>query len=694
MRRAGLLALLGVSALGAALIPAAGAAPAPVVYRDPAAPIERRVDDLLARMTLEEKVGQMTQAERDAVADDPALVARWHLGSVLSGGGSAPTPNTPAAWVEMVNTLQAQALRTRLGIPLLYGIDAVHGHATVHGATVFPHNVGLGATRDPELAVRIGVATARELRATGVPWNFSPCVCVSRDERWGRTYESFGEDPALVSRMAAMVAGLQAGPEGVLATPKHYAGDGATTYGTGDSGYPIDQGVMVTSRADFERLAVAPYEEAVRRHGAGSAMPSFSSVDWTEDGVGDPVKMHAHRELITDRLKRDMGFAGFVVSDWEGIHQIPDPDAPGERELTPYKVRTGANAGIDLFMEPHTAPRFQELLLAEVRAGRVPVSRLDDAVRRILRAKFRLGLFERPFAPADRLEPVGSAAHRELAREAVARSQVLLKNRDGVVPLRRAAAIYVAGRPADDIGDQMGGWTITWQGVSGPDTQPGTTILDGIRSYAPDVTFSPDGSAPVGDADVGVVVVGETPYAEGFGDVGGPGCGWCPSSQREPEAMTPPAADRALVNRVCAAVPTCVVLVVSGRPLVLDGVDRMDALVASWLPGSEGAGVADVLFGRVPFTGRLPMTWPASEAQVPVNVGDDPYRPLFPFGWGLRTGAPAGPAVDQARDRAQAAVVAGVAPSDWAALIADADHALLTGDEPTALRLLARSGSG
>jgi len=627
-------------------------------YLDAHQPVDRRVADLLGRMTLEEKVGQMTQAEREDVFANPSLVSTLHLGSVLSGGGSTPPNNTPEGWVEMINSFQAQALSTRLKIPIIYGIDAVHGHGNVFGATVFPHNIGLGATRDPGLVERIGRATAAEVRATGIPWSFSPCVCVARDERWGRTYESFGEDPALVGSMTTYIDGMQgrnpardlASDDHVLATAKHYAGDGDTEYNqaAADSNvgkpwfeqvYTIDQGVTVTSRPDFFRFDFAPYPVAIKGHDVGSVMPSFSSIDWTEDGVGNPIKMHANRDLITGLLKQRTGFDGFVISDWEGIHQIPDPSDPTNNGLTAYKVRTGVNAGTDMFMEPHTAPQFVELLLAEVQAGRVSMRRIDDAVSRILRKKFELGLFEHPFATLDDVDEVGSRAHRALAREAVGKSQVLLKNSHRTLPLKPKGDIYVAGRNAENIGNQAGGWTIAWQGVSG-DAIPGTTILEGIREVAPraNVTFSEDASAPMTGADVGIVVVGETPYAEGFGDVGGPECGFCTPAQLEEKSLTLLPGDQAVVDKVCGAIPTCVVLIVSGRPQVItDQLGEMDALVASWLPGSEGAGVADVLFGRRRFTGRLSVTWPRSVDQVPINVGDPGYDPLFPYGFGLRT---------------------------------------------------------
>jgi beta-glucosidase len=579
----------------------------------------------------------MTQAERGAVTGDPSLIATWLLGSLLSGGGSTPTPNTPEAWADMVDTFQAQALRTRLGIPLIYGVDSVHGHGNLVGATVFPHNIGLGATRDPRLVERVEHVTAEETRATGPQWVFAPCLCVARDLRWGRTYESFGEDPSLVIKMETAIDGFQ-GPRArdladrdrVLATAKHYAGDGDTEYGTGEGDYTIDQGITITNRRDFARIDLAPYVPAVRRHRVGSVMPSYSSVDWTEDGVGNPIKMHANRQLITDVLKDRIGFGGFVISDWEGIHQLPGDYAT--------QVRTGVNAGIDMFMEPFSYQAFETTLAAEVQAGRVSTARIDDAVRRILTRKFELGLFEHPFTDRTNLPQVGSAGHRALARTAVAESQVLLKNR-GVLPLSGHERIYVAGSNADDIGNQAG-WTVQWQGQSG-DIIPGNTILEGIRQVAPDaqVTFSQDASAPTAGNDIGIVVVGETPYAEGFGDVGGPL--WQDNGvPRPPKDMRLSAADRTAVDRVCGSIDRCVVLVVAGRPLVLtDQVGEIDALVASWLPGSQGEGVADVLFGNRPFTGRLPQTWPRTLEQEPINVGDRDYHPLYPFGWGLRTHA-------------------------------------------------------
>ena len=659
---ASLLAITSVVVTGAAAQAAPPAATGTAgtghrgpVYLDADQPTHRRVADLLRRMTLDEKVGQMTQTERGAVFDDPSLIAEWQVGSVLSGGGSTPPVNEPAAWLEMVNSFQEQALTTRLRIPIIYGIDAVHGIGIVQGATIFPHNIGLGATRDTRLVEDIGEATAEETRAIGIPWNFAPCLCVTLDERWGRSYESYGEDPRLVTALGtAVIDGMQgrdlSSGGSVMATPKHFAGDGHTMFdeetAAANEGLPpdqqaftIDQGVTVTNWRDFLRIDVAPYAHAIRREDVTSVMPSFSSVDFVEDGVGNPVKMHANRDLITGLLKRQLGFDGFVISDWEGIHQIPDPTTPTDTGLTPYKVRTAVNAGIDMFMQPNNAPEFIEMLLAEVDAGRVGMRRIDDAVSRILAAKFELGLFEQPFTPDENLGEVGSDEHRALAREAVAASQVLLKNDGGVLPLEPEGDIYVAGRNADDIGNQAGGWTTQWQGVSGDDLV-GTTVLEGIREVAPDatITYSADASAPTDGADVGIVVVGETPYSEGFGDIDGPEWQFGDPELREEKSLSLLPGDRAVVDAVCGAIETCIVLLVSGRPQVItDQLGEMDALIASWLPGSEGAGVADVLFGDEPFTGRLSVTWPRSEDQVPINRGDPDRQPLFPYGWGLRT---------------------------------------------------------
>ncbi|MFG2087520.1 glycoside hydrolase family 3 protein [Spirillospora sp. NPDC048824] len=626
-----LVALATIAALPSAIAaqPALAAAPqAPpddAPYLNQRLPVSKRVGDLLGRMTLEEKVGQMTQAERGAIDGDRDQITELALGSVLSGGGSVPADNTPEGWADMVDAYQSKALATRLKIPLLYGIDSVHGHNNLVGATVFPHNIAMGATRNPDLVRRQQQITATETRATGPQWIFGPCICVVRDMRWGRAYEAYGEDPRLVIEMETGIEGFQGrhkrdlkSPRHVLATAKHYAGDGDTVFGSSTTGtYTIDQGVTVTDRRAFAKIDLSPYAVAVQKYDVGSIMPSFSSVDWKEDGVGNPVKMHAHKELLTDVLKKKIGFDGFLISDWAAIQQIPGDYAT--------QVRTSVNAGVDMFMEPYSAPQFVETLLAEVRAGRVRESRVDDAVSRILTAKFELGLFEKPYTDRRHAGTIGSPAHRAVARQAVAESQVLLKNSGRALPLRRNEEIYVAGTNADDIGNQAGGWTVTWQGQSG-DIIPGTTILEGIKQNSGHVTYSEDASAPMSGSDVGIVVIGETPYAEGVGDVG------------NGHTLNLSDADKANIDKVCGAIETCVVLDVAGRPqIVTDRLPAMDAFVMSWLPGSEGAGVSDVLFGKRPFKGRLPVSWPRSEDQEPVNVGDRNYDPLFPYGHGLRT---------------------------------------------------------
>ena len=585
-----------------------GSAAAPLVdpYRDPSLPIPTRVADLLGRMTLDEKLGQMTQAERQAAS--PADVRDNRLGSILSGGGSAPSPNNATAWANMYDAYQNAAAQSRLGIPIIYGVDAVHGHNNVVGATIFPHNIGLGATRNPTLVQQIGRATAEEVSGTGIDWDFAPCLCVARNDRWGRTYESYGEDPAIGSSLTTYVTGLQGsslnGPASVLATAKHYLGDGGTTGG-------VDQGNTQLSEADLRAIHLPPFRAAVQR-GAGSVMISYSS--W------NGAKLHGQSYLINTVLKGELGFTGFVVSDWNGIDQID-----GQPGFTAAEVRTAINAGIDMVMVPFEWRSFISTLRAEVQAGRVPMSRIDDANRRILTKKFELGLFERPLTDRSWTSTVGNAAHRALARQAVRESQVLLRNRFGVLPLPKTGPRYlVAGRAADNIGYQSGGWTISWQGGSGAVT-PGTSILAGVRAaVAPGttVTYSPDGSGIDGSYKAAIAVVGETPYAEGAGD--------------RPGAMGLDSTDLATLARLRAAGVPVVVVLVSGRPLdIASELGGWDALVAAWLPGTEGQGVADVLFGDYDPTGRLPVTWMQSASQQPINAGDG-QTPLFPLGAGER----------------------------------------------------------
>jgi beta-glucosidase-like glycosyl hydrolase len=590
-----------------------------VSYLDPDAPVADRVADLLDRMTIEEKVGQMTQVAVPAIEATPSDITELGIGSLLNGGAEA-MHDTPAGWAEMIDGFQSAATASRLKIPMVYGIDAVHGNGALPGAVIFPHNIGLGAAHDPDLAAQAAAITAAETRATGVHWTFAPCVCVARDSRWGRTYESFGEDPGLAVEYAGpVVQGYQgedlAANTSVLATAKHYVGDGGTAFGTSTTDdYLLDQGVTTLTEEELRSIHLAPFKAAVDA-GVGSVMASFSSND-----LGDgPLKSHADSYLINDVLKGELGFDGFVVSDWQGVDQVSEDYAEA--------VRTSINAGIDMVMVPFEYRRFIDTLVAEVDSGGVSEERIDDAVSRILTQKFALGLFEQPFADTSGAADIGSPEHRQVAREAAAASQTLLRNENDLLPLAADASVYVAGSGADSLGRQLGGWTASWQGSVEAVTE-GTSIIAGMQEVAPNaaITFSEHASEPIGDADVGVVVVAEDPYAEGVGDAG--------AGEHD---MAVSEADAAAIDTVCAAVD-CVVIVVSGRPIELTShLAEVDALVAAWLPGSEGAGVADPLFGATPYGGRLPVTWPRATDQEPMNVGDPAYDPLYPFGFGLET---------------------------------------------------------
>jgi beta-glucosidase len=574
-------------------------------YLDSTATVEARVEDLVSRMTLDEKIGQMTQAERGAVSFNPAVITALGLGSILSGGGSAPFDNSPRGWADMVDGFQSRAMQTRLRIPLLYGVDAVHGHNNAYGAVIFPHNVGMGCTRNPELVEKEERVTAAEMKATGVHWTFGPCIAVPRDERWGRTYEGFGETAELAVMMApAAVRGFQgadlSGPGSVLACAKHYVGDGGTSGGA-------DQGNAVMDEATLRAVHLPGYQAAVQA-GVGSVMVSFSS--WNGQ------KMHGNKYLLTDVLKQELGFQGFVVSDWLAIGQLSNDYA--------LAVEAAVNAGIDMAMEPYSYARFISTLRDLAGQGRVSQERIDDAVRRILRVKFRMGLFERPFANRAWIDSLGAPEHREAARECVRSSLVLMKKKDGILPVSKTVRrIHVAGSNADDLGAQCGGWTMSWQGSRGEITV-GTTILEAIRNAAPsaEVTYDPSGAEASG-ADVGVAVIGEDPYAEYSGD-------------RANLGLSP--ADVLAVRNLKAAGLPVVVILVSGRPLILQPVlHYCDALIAAWLPGTEGRGVADVLFGDAGPSGRLSHSWPRSMAQIPINSGDADYDPLFPYGFGITT---------------------------------------------------------
>jgi beta-glucosidase len=604
-----------------------------VIYTDPTQPVEARVEDLLKRMTLDEKIGQMTQVEKNSIRTGD--ITRYYIGSILSGGGGSPFVNTPAAWYEMVEGYQDEALKTRLGIPLLYGVDAVHGHGNLLNATIFPHNIGLGAANNPELVEKIGRATAEEILATGIPWNFAPVVAVVQDVRWGRTYEGFSEDTEIVSSLgAAYIRGMQTLREDdavspsqsifTLATPKHFIGDGATIWGSSRTEkYKLDQGNMQVPEEIVRELYLPPYQAAVDA-GALNVMASFSSWKGT--------KLHAQQYLLTDVLKGELGFNGFIVSDWQAIDQI-DPDYY-------VSVVTSINAGVDMNMVPYDYVRFIETMKQAVKNGDIPESRVDEAVRRILRVKFALGLFESPMPDPKYQSTVRSREHVELARQAVRESLVLLKNENNALPLsKETPVIFLAGEGANDIGLQSGGWTLEWQGKKGNDNE-GTTILSGIRAQAGSGTrieFSRSGDFSefkdaTGNpliAEVGIVVLSENPYAEGVGDAAD-------------IALTK--SELELLERTRKQSRSVVVILLSGRPRVItEGLPLAEAWVAAWLPGTEGAGIADVLFGDHLFTGKSPFSWARSNEQLPINVNNSKDAtgcdaPLFPFGYGLAYG--------------------------------------------------------
>lgn len=581
---------------------------------------DSKVKALLARMTLEEKIGQMVQAEQSALKD-LSDVENYFLGSLLSGGTSDPkTGNSLKDWTDLYDSLQSRTQKTRLRIPLLYGIDAVHGHNNVLNAVLFPHNIGLGCTRNPSLVERAARITAIEVRATGINWTFAPCVTVPLDERWGRTYEGFGESPELARTLGeAAVRGYQGSdlkdPLSVLACAKHWIGDGGTKFGTGtklkDDVHILDRGDVRLSEAELRRIHMQGYVSAIKA-GVGTIMPSYNS--W------NGVKCSGSKRLLTEILKDELGFEGFLISDYNAINELP-----GDYKT---QIETSANAGMDMFMVPNTYREAYAFLLELVKENRVPLSRVDDAVTRILRVKFAMGLMDTASPPlADRRlhQRFGSAAHRQLARECVRASLVLLKNERQTLPAsKRLRHIHVAGKSADDIGNQCGGWTISWQGKSGHNATGGTTILKAIQqSVAPQtkVTFSKDGSEASG-AELGIVVIGETPYAEMVGDR---------------KDLTLAEEDVAAVEAVKHAGIPVVVVLLSGRPLIIDKVlDKADAIVAAWLPGTEGAGVTDVLFGDFKFSGKLSVSWPRSMDQIPINVGDANYDPLFKYGYGLQ----------------------------------------------------------
>ena len=570
------------------------------------------VDSLIKEMTIDEKIGQMTQVDQQFL-NEISDISKYGFGSLLSGGGSTPQVNEPKAWAEMYDLYQREALNSRLKIPLLYGIDAVHGHNNVVGATIFPHNIGLGATRDAKLVESVARATALEVAATGIDWDFAPCLAVPNDFRWGRTYEGFSENTELVTELGnAAILGYQSAninnPNSVLACAKHFIGDGGTLFGTGLNG-KIDRGNLAISEEELRKTHLPPFKKAVES-GVATFMAAYNT--WND------VRCHANKYLLTDILKDELGFKGFVVSDWAAIEMIPGD----------YKsdIIISINAGIDMVMVPgavkfgnESYEKFMRLFKESIEDGSIPISRVDDAVKRILLIKKQSGLFDRPFSDQQLLSHIGSQKHREIAREAVRKSLVLLKNDDDLLPLpKNGKTIIVAGRGADNIGMQSGGWTISWQGEMENKTE-GTSVLEAIKSAVDpsvSVQYSKDGRNVEGD--VAVVVIGEEPYAEMEGD-------------REDLSLNKKDLD--VIKHLKSKNIPVVVILFSGRPMIITNeIDQWDSLLAAWLPGTEGQGISDVLFGDYSPTGKLSFSWPKSVDQLPISKTDD-Y--LFDFGDGL-----------------------------------------------------------
>jgi len=579
-----------------------------------------RVENLLSYMTLEEKIGQMTLVEKNSLTET-SDINDYALGALLSGSGSKPQDNTVDGWRQMVGAYQAEATKSRLGIPLLYGSDAIHGHAHVTGVTVFPHMIGLGASGDAELTKAVAAATADQMTATGVNWNFSPNLDAPQDIRWGRVYEAFSDDPTLVSELGvAYLQGLQTTDASesdqvqVLATLKHYVGLGGMGWDTSlNENFRIDQGVTTADEALLQKVYLPPFAAAIDA-GALSIMAGLNT--WGDE------RIVRQKYLLTDVLKGQLGFKGFVVSDWYGIHE-------GTNNNFIATVRA-INAGIDMAMLPFDYQEFATHMKWANRLGLISDERIDDAVNRILYAKFSLGLFNLD-NNQDTLTTQNINEHKLLARGAVSASQVLLKNDTNLLPLTTATRkIYVAGSAADNVGTQMGAWSIEWQGVDGNWPPNSTSILTGIKEVAGpsvQIEYNEQGqfatSSPT--ADVGIAIVGESPYAEGWGDNPNPSL----SDQ-----------DIETIKNLQQVSDTVVVILVTGRPLIItDQIEDWDALVVAWLPGSEGAGVADVLFGNTPFTGTLPLPWPAHVEQLPISTYGDTYdgsAVLFPRNYRLQ----------------------------------------------------------
>jgi beta-glucosidase len=643
LRRAVLAATL---AIGANVIAAPAAKPladwphiTSAVKQDKA--MEARIKQIVAGMTLAQKVGQITQPEIKNVT--PAQVRQYYIGSVLNGGGSWPNGNKHASaadWVKLADAYYDASMNTdmKVQIPVIWGIDAMHGNSNMYGATLFPHNIGLGAANDPKLIGEMAKSVAKAVRATGIDWVFAPTLAVVRDDRWGRTYESFSEDPAIVKAYAGVyVKGLQGNLKDdstVVATAKHFVGDGGTAEGK-------DRGENQSTMAEMINIHAQGYYPALQA-GVQTVMASFNSWNDVKGGTNHG-KMHGSKELLTDALKTKMGFDGLVVSDWNAITEVPG--------CAEDSCAASINAGVDLVMVPEKWKSFIANTIAQVEKGEIPMSRIDDAVTRILRVKLRAGLFDgkKPSqnAYAGKQEAL---VYRDLARQAVRESLVLLKNNGGVLPLARGKKILVVGKSADSMMNQSGGWSLTWQGTDNKnsDYTVGDTILAGIQDAAgkDNVSFSENAAdVDVSKFDAVIAVIGETPYAEGDGDIGPSGT--LRLSGRHPE-------DLAVLKAVSGKGRPVVTVLVTGRPLYAnDIINLSDSVVSAWLPGTEGKGVSDVLFrkadGKVnaDFRGKLSFSWPKSACQSPLNVGDAAYDPLFKYGYGLTYASKANlPALD------------------------------------------------
>lgn len=599
------------------------------IYMDSTKDVEERVEALLAQMTLEEKAAQMVQPEQAGITLNE--ITEYGVGSVLSGGGSSPRAGNDAEdWQNHINSMKQASLDSRLGIPLLYGVDAVHGHSNIFGATVFPHNIGLGAADDEELMEKMGAVVAEEVRATGIQWTFAPTLANPQNELWGRTYEGFSEKAEDVAELgAAFIRGAQGelGSEEyltdskILATAKHYIGEGYTTGG-------INQGNVEMSEEEFDALLhdtlLVPYKAAVDT-GVRTVMASFNSVNG--------LKCHENSYLLNDVLKGELGFTGLVVGDYNGVQQVSG---------STYKeqIANAVNAGVDLLMEPYTWKEVITNIVNNVKDGSISQERVDDAVRRILRVKFEAGLFEEQIASETEnalREEFGSDEHREIAREAVRKSMVLLKNdrvggKTAMEALADSSKILVIGSKAYDMGAQCGGWTISWQGSNGMIT-PGTTIREGLINVAGEekqIGYSPTGPT-TGVEDAIIVVVGENPYAETSGD-------------RSSSNLTIANGDKGMLQSIEESLQEArekdipvIMLLLSGRPVTIaDYVDDFDAIVAAWLPGTEGEGIADVLIGDYDFTGTLTYTWPWYASDIGEKFDESkPENVLFKYGTGL-----------------------------------------------------------